>query len=214
MLHDKRTETVPPLSPPRDELRLQPGTKIGERYEVRGLLGHGGHGTVYRVFDREVKREIALKLLDPDRETPNALSRLRREVRVARDAESPRLVRIFDIATSPEGTYLTMELVEGASLRELLRRGQLPVAEAARIAAQLFEGLATLHALPVVHRDVKPGNILLAGGSEVKLADFGLSRRLNAEETRITHTEGIVGTLDYLSPEQALGKETSPASDL
>ena len=81
------------------------------------------HGGVYRAFDREVKRDIALKLLHPEEESPNALSRLRREVRVARDAVSPRLVRIFDIATAPEGAYLTMEFVDGPSLREVLKKG-------------------------------------------------------------------------------------------
>ncbi len=210
---DERTDTVPPF-PPTEPRRLVPKALIGGRYEVLGYLGRGGHGTVYRVFDREVKREIALKLLDPDRETPGALSRLRREIRIARDTESPRLVRIFDIATSPEGTYLTMELMEGVSLRELIRNGPLPIPEAVRIATQLFEGLAALHALKVVHRDVKPGNILLAEERDAKLADFGLARRLDGEETRVTRTEGIVGTPDYLSPEQSLGKEVGPASDL
>jgi tetratricopeptide (TPR) repeat protein len=213
LLDDARTETVPPLTAPAGVRHLAPGSLIGDRYEVRGEVGQGNH-TVYRVFDREVKREIALKLLDASRETPSALSRLRREVRVARDAESPRIVRIFDIATSKEGTYLTMELVEGPSLRELLRAGPLAVREAVGIAVQLFEGLAVLHALGIVHRDVKPGNILLAPDGAVKLSDFGLARRLDGEETRITRTEGIVGTLDYLSPEQALGKEALPTSDL
>jgi tetratricopeptide (TPR) repeat protein len=212
MAPSDHTDSVPPLPFSASARHLAPGTVIGDRYEVRGEVGQGNH-TVYRVFDREVKREIALKLLDAERETPGALSRLRREVRVTRDAESPRLVRIFDIATSKEGTYLTMELVEGSSLRDLLRTGPLSVGEAAGIAVQLFEGLAVLHALGVVHRDVKPGNILLAPSGAVKLSDFGLARRLDGE-TRITRTEGIVGTLDYLSPEQALGKEALPASDL
>ena len=184
------------------------------RYEVRSLLGQGGHATAYRVFDREVRREVALKLLYPDRESPTSLARIRREVQVARDAESPRLIRIFDIGTSSEGAYLTMELVKGSSLRDLLRQGPLSLEESICIAIQLFEGLAALHALAIVHRDVKPGNILLAGGREAKLADFGLARRLDREETRITRTEGIVGTLNYLSPEQALGKEARKESDL
>jgi tetratricopeptide (TPR) repeat protein len=213
VLHDQ-TETVPPLSPlPAHRGRLAPGVLLGDRYEVRGELGQGGH-TVYRVFDREVKREVALKLLDAERETPNALSRLRREVRVARDAVSPRLVRIFDLGTCVEGTFLTMEVVDGPSLRELLQKGPLDVREAVRIGAELFEGLAALHRLQIVHRDVKPGNVLLAGGSDVKLADFGLARRLDLEETKVTRTEGIVGTLAYLSPEQAVGKEAKPESDL
>jgi tetratricopeptide (TPR) repeat protein len=209
-----QTETVPALPPPAEGGFLSSGTIINERYEVRAALGRGGHGTVYRVFDRELKREIALKLLGADREDPGALSRLRREVRVARDAKSPRLIQIFDIGASDEGGYLTMELVEGPALREPLQKGPLPVGEALGIAIQLIEGLAVLHALGIVHRDIKPGNILLAPDGAVKLSDFGLARRLDGEETRVTRTEGIVGTLAYLSPEQALGKEALPASDL
>jgi serine/threonine protein kinase/tetratricopeptide (TPR) repeat protein len=214
MLPDKRTETVPALPSPRDERRLAPGTLIGGRYEIRDYLGHGGHGTVYRVFDREVRRDVALKLLDPQRETESGFKRLRREVQVARDAESPRLVRIFDLGTSPQGTFLTMELVDGPSLRGLLTGDPLPIGEAVRIAIQLFEGLAVLHGLAIIHRDIKPGNILLALGREVKLADFGLARRLDREETQVTLSEGLVGTLDYLSPEQILGKEAGKGSDL
>jgi len=208
------TETAPLFPFTRKEKCLSPGALIAGRYEIRGLLGRGGHATAYRVFDREVRREIALKLLDPDRESPGALARIRREVQVARDALSPRLVRIFDIGTSPEGAYLTMELVEGLSLRDLLRQSPPSLEESVRIAIQLFEGLSALHALAIVHRDVKPGNILLAGNGEAKLADFGLARRLDREETQITRTEGIVGTLNYLSPEQALGNEARRESDL
>lgn len=209
-----RTETVPPLSFERKEICLARGVVIAGRYEVRGFLGRGGHAAAYRAFDREVKREIALKLLDSDREAPSALTRLRREVRVARDVQSPRLVRIFDLGVSPQGTYLTMELVEGPSLRERLRQGPLTVEESIRIAVQLFEGLAALHTLGIVHRDVKPGNILLAGDGSAKLADFGLARRLDRDDTQVTRADGIVGTLGYLSPEQALGKEARRESDL
>lgn len=208
-----RTGTVPPLPFERKEC-LPPGVVIAGRYEVRGFLGRGGHAAAYRAFDREVKQEIALKLLDPDREAPSALTRLRREVRVARDVQSPRLVRIFDIGVSPQGTYLTMELVEGPSLRERLREGPLTVEESIRIAIQLFEGLAALHAIGIVHRDVKPGNILLAGDGSAKLADFGLARRLDRDDTQVTRADGIVGTLGYLSPEQALGKVAKRESDL
>jgi tetratricopeptide (TPR) repeat protein len=214
LFSDEQTETVPPLAIPRVGSILPPDTLIADRYEIRGLLGRGGHGIAYRAFDREVRREIALKLLDPDRTTPSALARLRREVLVARDVQSPRLVRIFDLGTAPQGAFLTMEVVEGPSLRDLLREGPLPIEEAVRIATALFEGLAALHEVSVVHRDVKPGNVLLSPRGEVKLADFGLARRMDREETQITRTEGIVGTLGYLSPEQALGKEVGPQSDL
>jgi tetratricopeptide (TPR) repeat protein len=214
MPYSDSTESVPALPSTSEGWRLAPGALVDDRYEVRGYLGRGGHGTVYRVFDRAIGRENALKLLDPERGNLNGIARLRREVRVARDAESPRLVRIFDLGTSPQGTYLTMELIDGPSLKDMLRRRLLPITDSVRIATHLFEGLAALHRLQIVHRDVKPGNVLLVGGSDAKLADFGLARRLDREETQLTLPDGLVGTLAYLAPEQVLGRDGSEKSDL
>lgn len=209
-----RTETVEaapvPLFAPR---QLAPGSMVGGRYELLAVLGCGGYAAVYRARDRELRREVALKLLHPERHTAGSLVRLRREVAVARDASSPRLVRIYDIGVAPEGTYLTMEVLAG-SLKERVRDGALPVAQAVEIASQLLEGLAALHALAIVHRDVKPANVLLTAAGEVKLADFGLARHLDRDETRATVDRALVGTVDYLSPEQALGGEADPRSDL
>jgi tetratricopeptide (TPR) repeat protein len=209
------TESVGPESPPEPfGQKLPPGNLVGDRYEILSVLGSGGNATVYRSLDREVRREVALKVLRPDRQTAGALSRFRREVAVARDASSPRLIRIFEIGTAREGPYLTMEVLSGGSLKDRLREGPLPVPEAIRIGTGILEGLAALHALAIVHRDIKPGNVLFAADGEVKLADFGLARRLDLDETRATMTGGIIGTVDYLSPEQALGKEALPRSDL
>lgn len=212
-LHDE-TRTIGALSPPSQGGRLACGRLIGDRYEVVGFLGRGGYGSAYRVYDRDLKREAALKLLHKERETSADVARLRREVRVARDAASPRLVRIFDLGSSSEGPYLTMELVEGESLKERIRQGPLPLEESIRIAVQIFEGLEALHALSIIHRDIKPANILLSQAGEVKLADFGLARRLDREETQATLAGGLVGTLAYLSPEQVLGESAGPRSDL
>jgi tetratricopeptide (TPR) repeat protein len=214
MSDTEHTETVEAAAAPAFASRHRlPGSLLGGRYELTAMLGSGGYASVYRAHDRELRREVALKVLHPDRHTPGALVRLRREVAVARDASSPRLVRIFDIGTAPEGIYLTMEVLAG-SLKERLRDGALPVAEAVRIAAELLEGLAALHALAIVHRDVKPANVLLTAKGEVKLADFGLARHLDRDETRATMDRALVGTVDYLSPEQALGGEADPRSDL
>src|SRR5579864_297472 len=214
MSDSERTETVEAEAvPPFATRELAPATVVGGRYELIALLGSGGYAAVYRARDRELRREVALKVLHPDRHTPGALLRLRREVAVARDASSPRLVRIFDIGTSPEGVYLTMEVL-GGSLKDRLRDGALPITEAVRIAAELLEGLAALHALAIVHRDVKPANVLLTASGEVKLADFGLARHLDRDETRATLNRALIGTVDYLSPEQALGGEADPRSDL
>ncbi len=181
---------------------------------MRGVLGTGGSAVVYESYDREQKRRVALKVLRTDRTSEAALKRFRREVTIARDAASPRLVRVFDIGQAGDTVFLTMELVEGESLRELLARGPLPPERAAAIAAEVLRALADLHALGIVHRDVKPGNVLLAATGEVKLADFGLARHWEGSETRVTETEGLVGTVEYLSPEQALGDLLDARSDL
>jgi tRNA A-37 threonylcarbamoyl transferase component Bud32 len=191
-----------------------PGTEIGRRYEVRGVLGMGGSAVVYEAFDRELKRRVALKVLRTDRTSEAALKRFRREVAIARDAAGSRLVRVFDIGQAGDTVFLTMELVEGESLRELLARGPLPPERAVGIGAEVLNALADLHALGIVHRDVKPGNILLATTGEVKVADFGLARHWEGTETRVTETEGLVGTVEYLSPEQALGDLLDARSDL
>jgi len=214
MSDSERTETVEAEAVPPFAIRqLAPGSLVGGRYELIAILGSGGYAAVYRARDRELRREVALKVLHPDRHTPGALVRLRREVAVARDASSPRLVRIFDIGTAPEGIYLTMEVL-GGSLKDRLREGALPILEAVRTATELLEGLAALHALAIVHRDVKPANVLLTATGEVKLADFGLARHLDRDETRATLDHALIGTVDYLSPEQALGGEADPRSDL
>ena len=191
-----------------------PGTEISRRYEVRGVLGMGGSAVVYEAFDRELKRRVALKVLRTDRTSEASLKRFRREVAIARDAAGSRLVRVFDIGQAGDTVFLTMELVEGESLRELLSRGPLDPARAVAIGTEVLRALADLHALGIVHRDVKPGNILLATTGEVKLADFGLARHWEGTETRVTETEGLVGTVEYLSPEQALGDLLDARSDL
>ncbi len=208
------TETVEPGEATKRIIQLlAPGSQIGSRYEVRGVLGSGGFSVVYRVWDRELKREVALKVLRADRLTDTTLRRFRREAGVAQDAASPRLVRIFDIGRSGGAVYLTMELVEGPTLRTLLEGGPLTVERTISIGEQILEGLKALHDLEIVHRDVKPANILLAEGG-AKLADFGLARRWDREETRATAVEGLIGTVEYLSPEQALGEDADLRSDL
>ncbi|HWM93705.1 MAG TPA: protein kinase [Thermoanaerobaculia bacterium] len=208
------TDTVPPLELPSPAPTLPVGSVIDDRYEVRSVLGTGGHAVVYRAWDRVLRRETALKVLRSDRIGPGTLSRFRREARVARDVSGPRLVRIFDVGTSGDTVYLTMEVVEGESLRECLRQGALPVGKAVSIASGILEGLAALHALGIVHRDVKPGNVLLGSDGGVKLVDFGLARLPEPDQTRATDTGHLLGTIEYVSPEQALGETVDARSDL
>ncbi|HEX6901354.1 MAG TPA: serine/threonine-protein kinase [Thermoanaerobaculia bacterium] len=190
------------------------GSVVAGRYEVRALLGRGGHATVYRAYDRLLKAEVALKVVHPERDPERALARIRREVGVARESLSPHLVRVFELGESDGDVYLTMEILAGGSLRDRLRQGLLPLPEALRIVEAVLRGLAALHAQGVVHRDVTPGNILFSETGEAKLCDFGLVRRLGREETRVTLEGGVLGTMGYLSPEQLLGKEAGPRSDL
>jgi len=187
---------------------------VAGRYEVRAHLGRGGNATVYRAYDRLLKAEVALKVVHPERDPERALARIRREVGVARESQSPHLVRVFELGESSGEIYLTMEILPGGSLRDRLRQGRLPVPEAIRISEAVLRGLAALHARGVVHRDVTPGNILFSGSGEVKLSDFGLVRRLGREETVVTAGDAVLGTAGYLSPEQLLGKEVGPRSDL
>ena len=158
---------------------------------------------------------MALKVLRADRMTEAALKRFRREVAVAREASSPHLVKTYDIGQAGEAVFLTMEAVEGESLRALLERGRQPLEEILRIAADALKGLRDLHALGIIHRDIKPGNILISKDGVVKVGDFGLARRAEGEASRVTETlTMMVGTAEYLSPEQALGEELDARSDL
>ncbi len=210
-----QTESMEPL-PPSGSIGLwASGRIVADRYEIQEFLGRGGQAAgVYRVFDRLLQIEVALKVVHPDRDPERALARLRREVGVARASPGPHLIRIFDVGRTGEDTYLSMEFLGGGSLRKRLLQGLLEVNEVLTIAESVLEGLATLHATGTVHRDVTPGNILFTADGTAKLADFGLVSRKGREETLMTAPGGVVGTLGYLSPEQARGQEALPASDL
>jgi tRNA A-37 threonylcarbamoyl transferase component Bud32 len=215
-LSDQETATVGPHPPPSGGGRgtWPPGHVVADRYEVKAYLGRGGNATVYRVYDRYVKVEVALKMVHPDLDPERALRRLSREVEIARETSSLDLVRVFDLGRTSDDIYLTMELLAGGSLRRRLDRGPLTPDQAAGVALSVLRGLVALHAHGAVHRDVTPGNILFSSTGEVKLADFGLARRPGGEETAITVGDAILGTLGYRSPEQALGKDIGPRSDL
>lgn len=214
MNESHETESVDPLIEPAPSGKWAPGRLFAGRYEIRERLGRGGHATVYRAYDRLMKTEVALKVVHPGHDPERALVRLRREVGVARESLSPHLVRIFELGRSEEDIYLTMEFLPGGSLRERLRDGPLPIPEALRICEAVLLGLSALHQGGAVHRDVTPGNILFSEHREVKLSDFGLVRRPGRHETRVTLDVAVLGTLGYVPPEQLLGKEVGPRSDL
>jgi tetratricopeptide (TPR) repeat protein len=209
------TPTIGPLDPrSATPLPLAPGEVVADRYEVLRLLGSGGSAHVYAARDRRIGDEIALKLLRDGHRSDIDVERTRREAEFARGANSPRLVRTFDLVEADGFVFLTMELVPGGSLRERLRREPLPIDEAIRLGIEILEALADLHRLDIVHRDLKPGNLLLTADGHVKLSDFGIARRWTDDESRLTVTGATLGTIDYLSPEQASGEDVDPRSDL
>jgi tRNA A-37 threonylcarbamoyl transferase component Bud32 len=194
---------------------LSAGTRLGERYEIRRVLGSGGFAVVYLARDLADGGEVALKVLRPDRVSDAALRRFRREAEIANAAASRHVVPVLDVGVAEGSPYLAMERVDGESLAQVLLRGALPVPRAVELAEQILRGLAALHEAGVLHRDVKPPNILLAADGTARLADFGLAlSEQHAAETRATATEAVVGTVEYLSPEQALGEEVDARSDL
>ncbi len=207
---------------PRAVSEIAAGTVLAERYEVRELLGSGGMGAVYRVFDRELGREIALKVLHPELvSSETAVARFVREAQVSLELAHPNIVRVHHIGRVGELRYLTMELLTGRSLRahleEVKARGErLPVSEAKEILEQVLSALAYAHRV-TVHRDVKPENVFLeeqpGGGFRVKLLDFGIAKVLDRET--FTRTSTSLGTAWYVAPEQlADGGEVDARADL
>src|SRR5215469_9650016 len=192
---------------PAARMRFAPGTLLAERYRIIYMLGRGGMGEVYRADDLLLGQPVALKFLPAASET--ALSRFRNEVRTARQISHPNVCRVYDIGEADRLTYLSMEYVDGEDLASLLRRiGKLPQEKALEIARQLCAGLAAAHDKGVIHRDLKPGNIMLDGRGHVRITDFGIAGV--AAQIRDLGS----GTPDYMSPEQLAGKEVTLRSDI
>lgn len=186
---------------------------LGSRYTLVEVLGTGGMATVWRARDEVLGREVAVKVLSPQYAAdPGFLARFEREARHAASVSNPRLVTVFDSGIDRGTPFLVMELVTGQTLRQVLAEaGPLPAGQAVAIAAAVCEGLDAAHAAGLVHRDITPANIMLAGG-DVKILDFGIAR---ADGTAAgTATGTILGTAAYLSPEQSAGYPAGPQSDL
>jgi serine/threonine-protein kinase len=191
------------------------GTFAG-RYDVLSVLGRGGMGSVYQVLDRELDEEVALKVLTPESfaEGTQAVQTLKQEIRLARKITHPNVVRTHDLGEAEGIRFLTMEYVAGMTLRELLdRRGTVALAPGLQISKQLCRGLSAVHEAGIIHRDIKPQNIMVLPNGVVKLMDFGIAR--TAEGGEHPSSDGqTVGTPYYMSPEQAMGRELDARSDL
>jgi eukaryotic-like serine/threonine-protein kinase len=189
---------------------------IAGRYRLEGRLGFGGMSTVHLAFDMRLERRVAVKLLAEHlAEDPTFVSRFQREAQAAARLVHPNIVQIFDSGLDERSGrhFIVMEYIEGKSCAEILRDdGWLEVDQAVAIVEQACEGLHYAHRHGVVHRDVKPGNLLRSREGEVKLADFGIAKA--TEQSSITQVGSVLGTAAYLAPEQARGEEAGPRADL
>jgi serine/threonine-protein kinase len=195
------------------------GVRTGDvlgRYELGDELGEGGMATVYRARDRELRREVAVKVLFPHlARRPEIVRRFHREARAAAALEHPNILRIYDVGGGDDDPpYIVMELVRGRTLlQEIEQRGAMLAEVVGCIGALLGDALAAAHAAGVIHRDVKPANVLIAPGGRLLLGDFGVAR-LETEDSLITRTGALLGTPAYMSPEQASGDIATARSDL
>jgi eukaryotic-like serine/threonine-protein kinase len=193
---------------------LQPGVLFGGRYEILGVLGQGGMGAVYKARDRELDRLIALKVIRPELATdPAILQRFKQELILSRNITHKNVVRIFDLGEADGIRFISMEYVDGEDLRTLLRRaGKFPPQEAIAVVEQMCRALDSAHSEGVIHRDLKPQNIMRDKHGRVVVMDFGLARSLG--DSGLTQTGAIVGTIEYMSPEQAMGSTLDQRSDI
>ncbi|HEY1275093.1 MAG TPA: protein kinase [Thermoleophilaceae bacterium] len=190
------------------------GTLIGARFRLDEKIGSGGMSTVYRAFDPTLERWVAIKMMHRDISTdPDQLERFRREARAVAQLNHPNVVTVID-AGEDEGTpFIVFEFVEGETLKERIKRmGRLPVTEAVAYATEIGRALSCAHSHRLVHRDVKPQNVLIDLDGRAKVTDFGIARSL--EMQGLTATGRVLGTTDYVSPEQALGHDVTEQSDI
>ncbi|HJX44812.1 MAG TPA: protein kinase, partial [Geodermatophilus sp.] len=199
---------------------MQPGVRtLGGRYALDSLLATGGMGQVWRGRDTVLRRDVAVKVLRSEYTgDPTFLARFRAEARHTAGLTHPNIATLHDYGESSDGpggervAWLVMELVQGESLAAVLARGRLDPLRTARLMRQAAAGLGAAHAAGVVHRDVKPGNLLVAPDGTVEITDFGIA--WSASSAALTGTGQVIGTAHYLSPEQAAGRPAGPASDV
>ena len=190
------------------------GTILGGRYRLVELLGQGGMARIYRAHDNQLDRDIAVKVLRPEYgRDPDFGSRFRHEAQAAASLNHPNIVSVYDYGQDPAGPFIVMELVDGEDLAAIVKRsGPLPPRQAARIAAETARALHAAHQRGIVHRDVKPGNVMIDRDGRVKVTDFGIARAI--AEAQMTLPGTTLGSVHYFSPEQARGDQATPSSDI
>ena len=188
---------------------------LGNRYTVGAMIGTGGMADVYSAHDDRLNREVAIKILRSDlARDPAFVARFRKEALAAAGLNHPGIVAVYDSGEDGTDSYIVMELVKGHTLRELLQQGQIDSDNALEITAGILDALEYSHSKGIVHRDIKPGNIMITDSGEVKVMDFGIARALADIGATMTNTWNVVGTAQYLSPEQATGEPADSRSDI
>ncbi len=192
-------------------------TILNDRYEIQQRIGRGGMADVFLARDLLLDRLVAIKVLFPEFATdPNFVERFRREAQSAANLTHPNIVAVYDWGKYANTYFMAMEYVQGRTLADILRaNGHVNSVQAAEIANEVAAALGNAHASGVVHRDIKPANILIGANGQVKVADFGIARAMNApSENNLTQVGSVMGTATYFSPEQAQGAQPDPRSDL
>ncbi|HEX3660186.1 MAG TPA: tetratricopeptide repeat protein [Acidobacteriaceae bacterium] len=196
------------------EVEIEPGTILAGRYEVLTVLGTGGMGSVYKAQDRELDRLVALKVIRPELARNAAIvDRFKQEIRLSHKVTHRNVVRMYDLSEDAGMRFVTMELVAGGDLRGILeKRGKMPPDEAVQILQQICTALEAAHSAGILHRDLKPQNVMVEDAGRVVVMDFGLARTIEGDG--MTQSGALLGTMEYMSPEQALGKELDQRSDI
>ena len=190
------------------------GQKINDRYEIEKLIGEGGMANVYLAHDTILDRKVAVKVLRGDLAGDEKfVRRFQREALSASSLSHPNIVEIYDVGEDDGNFYIVMEFIEGKTLKQLIKkRGVLSLSETIDIMLQLLDALATAHDSYIIHRDIKPQNIMIKESGLVKITDFGIAMALNSVE--LTQTNSVMGSVHYLPPEQASGKGSTIRSDI
>ena len=191
---------------------INPGTVLGERYEVQALIGTGGMANVYRAMDQKLNREVAIKVLKEEYSSnKNFVSKFKAEAQAAAGLMHPNIVNVYDVGDENGLYYFVMELVDGITLKHYIEKKiRLSVKEAVSIAIQVSMGIEAAHNKGIIHRDIKPQNIIISRDGKVKVADFGIARAATSD----TITTHAMGSVHYTSPEQARGGYSDAKSDI